>query len=201
MIWSRLDGVLLGRAAVGRTHECVRSGAQSGRLPSPGSVVAFRGGVQNVQVVYASRHGGTAGIAERIAEVLRTEGADVVIADAADRSDPSGFDAYVIGSGVQIGRWHKEGTEFLERNQATLATRPVRLFSSGPLPGSSMTRETRDRLTLALGPEEGPVAALEHARRAPQRLGARTHARSAGSSEKSVVAAVSETHPTVKMRP
>jgi menaquinone-dependent protoporphyrinogen oxidase len=109
-----------------------------------------------VQVVYASRHGGTAGIADRIAEVLRTEGADVVIANAADRPDPSGFDAYVIGSGVQIGKWHKEGTEFLERNQTTLAERPVWLFSSGPLPGSSMTTETQDRLTLALGPEEGP---------------------------------------------
>ena len=109
-----------------------------------------------VQVVYASRHGGTAGIADRIAEVLRTEGADAVIADAGDRPDPSGFDAYVIGSGVQIGRWHREGIEFLERNQATLAARPVWLFSSGPLPGSSMTKDTQDRLTLALGPEEGP---------------------------------------------
>ena len=28
--------------------------------------------------------------------------------------------------------------------------------SSRPLPGSSMTRETEDRLTLAMGPEEGP---------------------------------------------
>jgi menaquinone-dependent protoporphyrinogen oxidase len=109
-----------------------------------------------VQVVYTSRHGGTAGIADRIAEVLRTEGADIVITNAADRPDPSGFDAYVIGSGVQIGKWHTEGTEFLERNQAMLATKPVWLFSSGPLPGSSMARETQDRLTLALGPEEGP---------------------------------------------
>jgi hypothetical protein len=109
-----------------------------------------------VQVVYASRHGGTAGIAERIAEVLRTEGADVVIADAADRPDPSGFDAYVVGSGIQIGRWHKEGTEFLERNEAMLATCPVWLFSSGPLPGLSTATDTDDRLTLSLGPEEGP---------------------------------------------
>jgi menaquinone-dependent protoporphyrinogen oxidase len=109
-----------------------------------------------VQVVYASRHGWTAGIAERIAEILRSEGADVVVANAADRPDPRGFDAYVIGSGVQIGSWHKEGTEFLERNLATLATRPVWLFSSGPLPGSSKMTEETDRLTLALGPEEGP---------------------------------------------
>jgi menaquinone-dependent protoporphyrinogen oxidase len=75
-----------------------------------------------VQVVYASRHGGTAGIAERIAKILRSEGADVTVADATNRPDTDGFDAYVIGSGVQIGSWHKEGTEFLERNQATLAT-------------------------------------------------------------------------------
>ena len=109
-----------------------------------------------VQVVYASRHGGTAGIAERIASVLQTQGADVVIADAADRPDPSGVDAYVVGSGVQIGSWYKEGTEFLERNQATLATRPVWLFSSGPLPGSSKATDTDDRLTLAMGPEAGP---------------------------------------------
>jgi menaquinone-dependent protoporphyrinogen oxidase len=112
--------------------------------------------VTNVQVVYASRHGGTAGIADRIAEVLRTEGVEVVVADAADRPDATGFDAYVIGAGVQIGSWHKEGTEFLERNQATLATKPVWLFSSGPLPGSSMMNETEDRLELALGPREGP---------------------------------------------
>ena len=112
--------------------------------------------MNRVQVVYASRHGGTAGIAERIAEVLRSEGADVRVADAADRPDASGFDAYVIGSGVYIGNWLKEGTEFLERNQSTLATIPVWLFSSGPLPGSSKTTEMTDPVTLALGPTEGP---------------------------------------------
>jgi menaquinone-dependent protoporphyrinogen oxidase len=109
-----------------------------------------------VQVVYASRHGGTAGIAERIAEVLQTEGAEVVVADAADRPDASGFDAYVVGSGVYLGSWLKEGTEFLEQNESMLATRPVWLFSSGPLPGSSKATDATDPLTLALGPEEGP---------------------------------------------
>lgn len=110
----------------------------------------------NVQVVYASRHGGTAGIAKRIAEVLQTEGANVTVADAAAHPDPTDFDAYVIGSGVYLGSWLKEGTEFLERNTSTLATRPVWLFSSGPLPGSSKATDATDPLTLALGPEDGP---------------------------------------------
>jgi menaquinone-dependent protoporphyrinogen oxidase len=110
----------------------------------------------NVQVVCASRHGGTAGIAERIAEVLRASGVDAVVADAADQPDPAGFDAYVIGSGVYMGSWLKEGIEYLERWQAMLAERPVWLFSSGPLPPSSKSSEEQDPLTSALGPEEGP---------------------------------------------
>jgi hypothetical protein len=44
----------------------------------------------------------------------------------------------------------------LERNQAMLVTKPAWLFSSGPLPGSSMMKETEDRLELALGPREAP---------------------------------------------
>jgi menaquinone-dependent protoporphyrinogen oxidase len=109
-----------------------------------------------VQVVYGSRHGSTAGIAERIANVLRAEGADVVVADATDQPDAHGFDAYVVGSSVQIGSWTKETIEYLERNQDTLATRPTWLFSSGPLPGSSKDTGTTDSLELALGPVEGP---------------------------------------------
>jgi len=112
--------------------------------------------MSSVQVVYASRHGGTAGIAARIAEVVRIAGADVVVADAADRPDPDGFDAYVIGSGVYMGSWLKEGLDFVERSQSRLASRPVWLFSSGPLGHSSKTAEEKDLLTRALGPEEGP---------------------------------------------
>jgi len=112
--------------------------------------------MSRIQVVYASRHGGTAGIASRIADTLRTDGADVAIFDAGDRPDVGAFDAHVIGSGVYMGSWLKQGIEFLERNASTLATRPVWLFSSGPLPGSSKNTETDDALTRALGPEEGP---------------------------------------------
>jgi menaquinone-dependent protoporphyrinogen oxidase len=109
-----------------------------------------------VQVIYATRHGGSAGIAERIAQILREEGSDVVLANAAESPDPSGYDAYVVGSGVYMGSWVKEGVEFLERNQAQLATKPVWLFSSGPLLGSSKQTPGVDRLTDALGPEDGP---------------------------------------------
>jgi menaquinone-dependent protoporphyrinogen oxidase len=112
--------------------------------------------MSRVQVVYASRHGGTAGIARRIGEVLQSEGSEVEVVDAAARPDVRGFDAYVIGSGVYMGSWVKEGVEFLEANQALLAGKPAWLFSSGPLPGSSKETPGADRLTDALGPESGP---------------------------------------------
>jgi menaquinone-dependent protoporphyrinogen oxidase len=122
----------------------------------------------SVQVVYASRHGGSAGIAERIGDVLRATGIDAVVANAINEPDPAGFDAYVIGSGVYIGQWLKEGLEYLNRCQATIAAKPVWLFSSGPLPHSSKTNKEEDPITQALGPEDGPgsggrkkVAALE----------------------------------------
>jgi menaquinone-dependent protoporphyrinogen oxidase len=90
--------------------------------------------MQRVLVVYASRHGATAGIAKRIGEVLRTSGEIYsLVADAADKPDPQGFDAYVIGSAAYVGKWEKSATDFVRRHQALLASKPNWLFSSGPV--------------------------------------------------------------------
>lgn len=90
--------------------------------------------MQRVLVVYASRHGATAGIAKRIGEVLRS-GGDIyaLVADAVEKPDPSGFDAYVIGSAAYIGKWEKPAIDFVHRHQAVLAGKPNWLFSSGPV--------------------------------------------------------------------
>ncbi len=109
-----------------------------------------------VQVVYASRHGGTAGIARRIGEVLNRRGAEAVVVDAADHPDPDGFDAYVVGSGVYMGSWLRTATDWLDVHRSALATRPVWLFSSGPLPGSTKETTGTDPVTNALGPTDGP---------------------------------------------
>jgi menaquinone-dependent protoporphyrinogen oxidase len=107
-------------------------------------------------IVHASTHGATAGIAERIGEVLRAEKVDAVVAPAAVAPDPHGFNAVVVGAGVYMGSWVKDGVTFLEEHRPTLAAMPVWLFSSGPLPGSTKERDGEDRITDALGPAEGP---------------------------------------------
>lgn len=111
-----------------------------------------------VLIVHASRHGATAGIADRIGDRLRAAGLDVVVAPASDLPDPKRFDACVIGAGVYMGSWLKDGTDYLATFADTLANRPVWLFSSGPLPGS--TKEPKDPaadpIEVALGPASGP---------------------------------------------
>jgi len=78
-------------------------------------------------------HGSTQGIAERIAEQLRQLGKEAEARPVEEVSDPGSYEAFVIGSAIYYGSWMKEATEWVHRNQAVLAERPVWLFSSGPL--------------------------------------------------------------------
>jgi len=86
-----------------------------------------------VLVAYASKHGSTQGIAERIAEKLRQLGKEAEAQPLDAVEDPGSYEALVIGSAIYYGSWMKEATEWVHRNQAVLAQRPVWLFSVGPL--------------------------------------------------------------------
>jgi menaquinone-dependent protoporphyrinogen oxidase len=87
----------------------------------------------NALVAYGSKHGATKGIAECIAERLRAEGQQAAARPVEAVDDLNGYDAFVIGSAVYANRWTQEATEFVQRQRATLASRPVWLFSSGPI--------------------------------------------------------------------
>lgn len=86
-----------------------------------------------VLVAYASKHGSTQGIAERIVEKLRQRGKEAEARKVDAVEDPGGYEALVIGSAIYYGSWLKGATEWVHRNQAVLAGRPVWLFSVGPL--------------------------------------------------------------------
>ena len=111
-----------------------------------------------ILVVYGSRHGGTRGIAERVGDILRSRGLDAAVtsADLVDDRDVRDVDAFVVGSGVYMGRWLDDALDFMRRYEAVLAARPLWLFSSGPLPGSTKEKDVTDPIENALGPISGP---------------------------------------------
>jgi len=82
-----------------------------------------------VLVAYASAHGSTRGIAERIAAKLRDRGLDIALHDISGGSAPALFDAAIIGSAIHNARWLPEATAFLHRNCDWLGQHPLWLFS------------------------------------------------------------------------
>jgi len=113
-----------------------------------------------ILVAYASKHGATQGIAERIAAQLSAVGIDTNAQPVSAVGDLAGYDAFVIGSAAYIGHWQKEATEFVRRNQAVLAERPTWLFSSGPLGTEPTDAQGRDQRAAA---EPNEIAELREA--------------------------------------
>jgi len=107
----------------------------------------------SILVAYASKYGATQGIAERIAQTLKSEGLEVDLQPVSAVSDPARYDAFVIGSAAFIGSWLKEAGQFVRRHRELLATKPVWLFSSGPIGKETKDAKGRDVL-VASEPKE-----------------------------------------------
>jgi menaquinone-dependent protoporphyrinogen oxidase len=65
--------------------------------------------------------------------VLAERGCEVTVLPPEKVGAVEEFDAVVLGSAVYMGQWMKPARELAERSAAVLATRPVWLFSSGPV--------------------------------------------------------------------
>jgi menaquinone-dependent protoporphyrinogen oxidase len=79
-------------------------------------------------VAYATWAGSTAGIAERIAEVLNRNGLAAEAVRAKEARDISSYGGVVLGSAVHAGRLHPDALRFVRRNAAELNTRPFAAF-------------------------------------------------------------------------
>lgn len=85
-----------------------------------------------VLVAYATKHGATAEIADRIAAILREAGLTVEALPVDEVKSLAGYRAIILGSAVYIGRWRKEAVKFLAANEKALMKKAVWIFSSGP---------------------------------------------------------------------
>jgi menaquinone-dependent protoporphyrinogen oxidase len=88
--------------------------------------------MDRVLVAYASKYGATAGIAERIGQVLREADLPTDVLPAGQVRDLSPYSAVVLGSAAYMFHWRKEAARLLKKLEAGQAGRPVWLFSSGP---------------------------------------------------------------------
>ena len=115
-----------------------------------------------VLVGYASRHGATAGIAERIAATLRKAGLSAEARPIAEVSEVGKYDAFVIGAAAYMFHWLRAATRFVKRHHRMLAERPVWLFSSGPLGTDLVDEEGRDVLEVTRPKEFDALVELVH---------------------------------------
>ena len=113
-----------------------------------------------ILIAFGSKHGGSEGIAEHIAETLREAGHEVVVRPSERLDGVAGFDTAIVGAGLYAGRWVRSARRLIERNVPELRRMPVWMFSSGPLDDSA-----RD----AAIPPTSSVARLM------KRIGARGH--------------------------
>jgi menaquinone-dependent protoporphyrinogen oxidase len=86
-----------------------------------------------VLVTAASRYGSTAEIAATIGEQLRGRGFEVAVLAPEYVGNVREYDAVVLGSAVYMGHWLGPAMEFVSRSSDALKSRPVWLFSSGPV--------------------------------------------------------------------
>ncbi len=82
----------------------------------------------NVLLAYASAHGSTAEIAEKMGEALRSHGLKVVVARVQDVGSIDGYDAFIFGSAIHAGTWMSEMSTFLRRSLKDIGKRPVYFF-------------------------------------------------------------------------
>jgi menaquinone-dependent protoporphyrinogen oxidase len=116
-----------------------------------------------VLVAAASRHGGTAEIAERIGADLAGRGLDVKVASLDDVGELDAYDAFVVGSGVYFGNWLPAARDFVHAHASELAAHPTWLFASGSIVGDPPVADDPNALRAGLADRlVGATHAHEH---------------------------------------
>ena len=95
----------------------------------------------HVLVVYGSKRGGTAGLAEMIGDALVADGLMVDVRPALNLGSRTAYDAVIVAGALYASRWHRDARRFVRRNAEVLRGLPVWLVASGPLDASARAGE------------------------------------------------------------
>jgi menaquinone-dependent protoporphyrinogen oxidase len=129
--WTRRDFLKFAGAAVIVTASCggltqLAALAPDVDLPEK----TYRGKMnQKILVVYATKAGSTAEIADGIGQKLAESGVSVDVSPVEAAKDLHDYRAVVLGSAVRMGRWLPGMMTWIESNRAALQSMPVAVFS------------------------------------------------------------------------
>lgn len=99
-----------------------------------------------VLVGYATKHSSTAEIAQALAAAIGHLGFDVEVRSVARVDHPEYYDAFVLGSAVYAGHLILEWENFIQSNVSLLRSRPVWLFSTGPIGDPPFPKDETPRM-------------------------------------------------------
>jgi menaquinone-dependent protoporphyrinogen IX oxidase len=131
-------------------------------------------------IVYDTKHGASAEVAERIAKAIQGKGGETELLDLREKgaaAAPLGaYDAVVLGGPYYMGTWSKRAKAFAARREADLSGKVLGLFSVGS------NAELGDKAAIASLP-----ASLRAAVTASAYVGGRLVFRELGSFERFIV--------------
>jgi menaquinone-dependent protoporphyrinogen oxidase len=97
-----------------------------------------------ILIAYASTHGSTQEVAEKIAATLRANGLAVDLQPLRNVRNLEGYRAVVLGAPLYMFHLHKDALRFLSRHQKALSGGlPVAIFAGGPF-GTGDEKEFRE---------------------------------------------------------
>jgi menaquinone-dependent protoporphyrinogen oxidase len=87
---------------------------------------------KTILLAYATKYGSTLEVAEKLVEVLKSQGLNVDLQPARKVRTLEGYDAVVLGAPLLLFKWHKDAMNFLSRQHKALSQLPVAIFALGP---------------------------------------------------------------------
>jgi menaquinone-dependent protoporphyrinogen oxidase len=94
-----------------------------------------------VLVAYASKYGSVEEVARYVAAVLRDQGVTCAVVPAREAERLEEYDLVVLGTGLYMGRLHREARRFLRRHHAELEHGRFAVFGMGPLSNEAEEKE------------------------------------------------------------
>jgi menaquinone-dependent protoporphyrinogen oxidase len=123
----KIDGAFAATVATGGARGVSAPRAsEAGTPPKTGEE-----GMQKILVVYGTKSGCTAGVAERIGKTLVERGATVDVVAANKAGSAANYGAVVVGSGVRMSRWHGPVRTWVGDHAGALKDKPVAFYTVG----------------------------------------------------------------------